>query len=89
MMTMEEFDKYWAPVAHKFYPNAPLNGDLRAVRMLSKALGLWSEYKEWLEIKKDDPSMTDELKQLLLKLAGPHGRTILKAYQVQRGIGHG
>ncbi len=48
---------------------------------LEKLLGK-REYKDYPRI---ETPIDEEYKQLLIALAGPHGRTILKAIQARRG----
>lgn len=49
---------------------------------LVKALGCSEELEHYYNRPPgDDPEMTDDLKQFLIKLAGPYGRALLAAFK--------
>lgn len=56
------------------------------MKELDKALGV-TEYRDYYNRSADkDTPMDEELKKLLVMLAGPHGKTILKAYRIRKGL---
>jgi hypothetical protein len=76
MMKVAEYEKYWKPAANRFY-----------LERLAPLLGMQSEYFAFLRRPgQEDWPMSEELKNLLVKLAGPHGKAILKMYRIQRGL---
>lgn len=54
--------------------------------LLDKQLGM-SEYRLfYVRPSIEDTKMAEDLKKLLVMLAGPHGKAILKAYRIQKGL---
>lgn len=74
-MTTNEYNKYWLPAAE-----ALGIFDHR----LDTLLGV-EECFNWCRRTEDkDTHLSKGMKELLIKLAGPHGRTILKAYRIKK-----
>lgn len=87
-MTAEEFITIWVPARNALYPEGKrLGGKTKASQLMREALGARAT-KEHIEYytNKDYP-MDEELKRILLLLAGPHAHTILKAYRIRKGLG--
>lgn len=81
-MTTEEYETYWAPALYKLYGNniPPANSSEK----LQVILGTM-EFTDWLITfpARDDYPMQEGLKTILKMLAGPYGRTILKALEIR------
>lgn len=73
---MDSYIKHFVPAMLTLYSRS--SGPFRS---LCRDLGL--PYKDWGDIPVPLP---DELRALLEKLSGPHAKTILKAYRIQRGL---
>lgn len=89
-MTSEEFRIYWLPA----YFNLKEIGCLQEAdrdtgafgangTAMDKLLGV-TQWEAFGDVLQDN--MPDDLKKLLSMLAGPHGKTILKAYRIRRGL---
>ena len=87
MMNQEDVEKLWYPAAERLkldYKNLQNRGDA-----LDDALGV--NYFEGYRHRghhQDRPMPDGPFKELLKALAGPHGKTILRAYQIKHGIKH-
>lgn len=89
-MNSDDEQKYWVPAAINIF-GKPVRQHRRLSwpeHLLQEALGvkLWSEWQERLVIY--DFPLSEEWRQLLTQLAGPHGKTILRAYQIKHGVEH-
>lgn len=56
------------------------------MKELDKALGITEYHDFYRSRQEDDTPLPEELKKLLLMLAGPHGKTILKVYRIRKGL---
>lgn len=74
-MISGEMDTYWIPAAR--------NLGLNYWSELDNALGV-DEYRVGRPFSHEP--LPQDLKKLLVMLAGPHGKTILKAYRIQKGL---
>ena len=82
MMTIDEYHEIWAPLAEKICPE-PCGG----CRELAMLLGVHAQYVEFINRPaQEDYPMNQELKELLLKLSGPHGHALLKVYRIRKGL---
>lgn len=88
-MKVTELLQYCIPALETVVGTTDLSEDILAV--MDDQLGLQGKETSihCLCHTEDTPDMTEELKRLLVMLAGPHGNTILKAYRVQRGLENG
>ncbi len=81
-MTNEDFAELWFPATVNLFER----GDYEK---LDTALGV-AEFDGWINRvgipRKPDVPLSDNLKHLLKALAGPHAKTILRAYQIKHGI---
>lgn len=88
---MNGFDltEYWKPAAQNLSRLGALYPSYNSWGLYSKlgdALGI-KEYDDFLgRANHLDFPISDELKQLLIMLTGPHAVTILKAYRIQKGL---
>lgn len=87
-MIYEELDFYLEAAMNVMdVPNSVLRPDgWNQLVELDKALGI-TEYREFFPRPASlDKPMNEELKKLLVLLAGPHGKTILKVYRIRKGL---
>lgn len=78
MMTLKEAGKYMRPASLNLYNTDSLDGWSK----LAEELGISKEYKLYRERhEREDTPMSDELKDLLTKLAGPYGKVVLAAFK--------
>lgn len=85
-MNMEDCHDYFVQAAIKLYAPLPSGSLGDACLALDKALGV-DLYRGYMT----RPSTLDfplpaHWRELLTKLAGPHGKTILRAYRIKRGL---
>lgn len=93
-MTENELTEYYIPALEKC-----LNINLKNIKRVKylgeqsdvllhfdKLLGI-TEYEKYRSTTASlDEPLPEPLKELLIKLAGPHGKTILKAYRIKKGL---
>lgn len=87
-MNETDFTKYYWPAACNLFGdlfNNESNPPFYLGKELDRALGLTVHADYNKRLRTEDPPMSDELKSLCLKLMGPHGKAILRAYQIQKG----
>jgi hypothetical protein len=85
VMTRDEAMQYWYPAVRNLF-DVPGHESLYHSRELDKCLGV-EHYRIYLQTAlEDDKPLPQDMIDLLIKLRGPHGKAILKAYQAQRGI---
>jgi len=76
-MTTFEFQEFWVPAC-------------TALKVTSLELDVLIGSEEWSIFNKrmswEDTPLPENLKQLLVMLAGPHGPTILRAYRAKHDI---
>ena len=78
MMTFEEALKYMMPAVLNLYNTDSLDDWSK----LAEELGILKEYEHYQERhEREDTPMSDELKDLLTKLAGPYGKVVLAAFK--------
>lgn len=84
-MTNEEFTLYWEPARNTFGPFKGKSGSKdHPSYLMSKALGIhYPALGYWAHI-----ALTDDLKNILLLLAGPYRDTMLKIYQIKHEVNH-
>lgn len=91
---MNEHDalKYWQPALLNLFGPVD-NNDRKEVyhhfRKLDKALVVSIHADYCSRLRSEDFPLSDDMRELLIKLAGPHGKVILKAYQIKKGIVNG
>lgn len=62
--------------------NATTASPLEASQQMAKKLGItYPEWGHWKQIP-----FTPELKNILLAMVSPHGKTMLKIYQIKKGL---
>jgi hypothetical protein len=85
-MNFDHCKMYWEPAALALRDVLPVVQSHQIEIRLEIALGcsVWSEYAR--RTAHDDFPLSEDWIVLLQKLAGPHGRAILKAYQIKNGI---
>lgn len=76
-MTSQELIDYWIPACM---------GLGVAASRLDGALGIDEYVKYTSSTAINDRHMSSELRILLIKLAGPHGKTILRAFRIRKGL---
>jgi len=80
-MTDKEYTQYWKP-ARDIFGGWKSNEDNHPSFLLAKAIGVnYPELGWWKNVE-----LTDELKNLLLALASPYRETMLKIYQIRKGL---
>jgi len=87
-MTSEEEDRIWMPAAENLFGHLRGAGTklYQVERALERALAI-TEWSQWqFRAFNLDKPMSPELKELLIMLAGPHGKAILRAYQIKHDI---
>jgi hypothetical protein len=80
-MHVEDYLEYWAPAVDNLFPGSwvyPANTSVDKSKRLATALGI--------EYPLGNHRLDDGLRELLIKLKGPHGKTILKMYRIQKGL---
>jgi hypothetical protein len=78
MMTFEEALKYMMPAVLNLYNTDSLDDWSK----LAEELGISKEYEHYQgRHEREDTPMSDELKDLLTKLAGPYGKVVLAAFK--------
>jgi len=85
-MTHDEFRQYWEPARNTFGlpkpPGSQETGYEHPAYLLARAIGVsYRDLGHWKFIP-----LTDELKDLLKALAGPHRETMLKIHQIRKGL---
>lgn len=90
-MTYAELNQYWVPVAERLIPEIHQRWDetsrgYRRYYMLDDALGIHEYEYNYFRNRSGQPPMDESLKKLLVALNSPHASTLLKVYQIQRGI---
>lgn len=87
MMKHPEAMKYLTPAVKALFPERWSDYDHHGEMHLANELGIREEFEEYvLRDTDDDPEMTEELKQILIKLAGPYGKAFLEIIKAQGGI---
>lgn len=88
-MNSDEETAYWVPAVENLFPGYDPNFiNYGKERALQRALGntIWDE---WLTVPRwGEVPLSEEMKSLLIMLAGPHGKAILRIYQIKHGIEH-
>jgi hypothetical protein len=78
-MTDEEVEEFYFPAFANLIGNDP-------------TISLWDYRLEDLigiyHIECDNIPLPDNIKQLLRAFAGPHGKTMFRVYQIQKGLIH-
>lgn len=91
-MNYAELMEFWVPVAEKLIPlgDCKPRSDDRGYRryyMLDDLLGCHEYEHNYFRSGSQFSPLEDSLKKLLVTLRdSPHAHTILRAYQIQRGI---
>lgn len=86
-MTSWDIRNYWRPAAIALFGLSFDSAENEAkLYHLDEMLGI-KEYSKYMRrpVTQDYP-MSDELKNLLMLLVGPHGKTILKVYRIKKGL---
>lgn len=82
-MTGDEIVKYLNPAIIRI-----LNAEYATITgaiALEKLLGI-TDYSDYYNGIVNREPMSEELKKLLVMLASPHGKTILKMYRIRKGL---
>lgn len=93
-MNHHDLIDYWIPACESVYTDGltPLPMNVRDridfYHRLDKDLDIREYHFYRVNPPQDDKPISADLRELLIKLAGPHGKTILKAYQIRKGIVH-
>lgn len=87
MMDVDDYYEYWKPAAQNIFGIDGRFSTDTICHLLDKALGT-DEFDQFLTraSTQDKPIEDYKLKTLLISLAGPYGKIILKAYQIKQGI---
>jgi len=87
MKGLEEIKLWFAATENLYGSKGSQNGDgWSNCLKLDQELGL-AEYQHfWVNPHAKDIPLPQDLKKLLVMLAGPHGKSILKAYRIQKGL---
>ncbi len=91
-MTGEELQELWLPAAQRLFGEAKVgastsfNNYALHGKKLDKLLGIDDYHIFILCPSYKDTESSEDLKKLLRALAGPHGKTILKMYRIQKGL---
>lgn len=93
-MTPNNFRKYWIPAAenllsllepHMLNTNSLYNSSIN--NTFSRLMNLDLYFEEYVNTPLEkDKEMSDEMKNLMLGLAGPHALTIYKAYRIRKDL---
>lgn len=81
-MNLNDCSEYWYPACKNLFGSSTI----ATAKQLDRALGsaIFSEYLPRPLV--EDFPLNDEMKMLLTKLAGPHGKTLLRAYRARKGL---
>jgi hypothetical protein len=88
-MNLDDFVNYWEPACENLFgerPDTSIEENIKYYRKLDSALGTETYKRFWNRSMQKDFPMEENLKNLLVKLAGPHGKALLRAYQIQHGV---
>ena len=88
-MNLDDFIKYWIPACTNLFGEHDVGGvgfRIDFYTKLDRALDVELYTRFWCRASRRDKPLDENTRNLLVKLAGPHGRTILRAYQIQHGI---
>lgn len=81
-MTGDEVDKYLIPALSNLFTE----DSSKVGFTLDDLLGLDVYNNYVVSNKSEEIPLTDEQKELFIKLAGPYGQVVLKAYRIQKGL---
>lgn len=77
---------YYTPAAWNLFDDTASQYNASSHYALDEALG-YPYYDEYCKRRhEDDFPLDDDMRELLIKLAGPHGKTILKMYRIKKGL---
>ena len=79
-MTVDEWEKYFVPMLINIYGKDTYANAQTFERETGS--NLWS--KGFLPLEPPKPPLTDQERNLLTALAGPHWETVLKIYKIQK-----
>lgn len=84
-----EVIKYWLPAVGNLLDKPSNHVLVSDCHELDQLLGVdfYRKFKTAHDLK-EAPVMNAKLKRLLTALAGPHGKTLLKAYRIKKGLEH-
>ncbi len=91
-MNAKDYANYWVPACKNLFDERMYRlGDGQEeiyswASQLETALGIGNLTAYWQRTAREDYPMSTELRELLTKLAGPHGKTVLKTYRIQKGL---
>lgn len=87
MMDSHDYEFYWKPAAQNIFGIDGRISINEVCTQLDKQLGI-DEYRQFIMrvSENDKPMKDDKLKTLLISLAGPYGKIILRTYQIKQGI---
>lgn len=81
-MTHADLCKYWIPAADSLFRDARTGGLFKLEKLLgSDEFTVYRGRRPY-----EDTSSTDEVKNLLVMLTGPHAKTVLQMYRIRRGL---
>ena len=86
-MNRDDYHSYWLPAVHNLLPNTHELNNKEKLYALDKLLGIEEGRKYYSRLYfSSDYKMNKKLEQLLINLAGPYGKIILKAYRIKEGL---
>ena len=87
-ISTEDFLRYALPAMDKHAETDPTGwvDYSNRGRYFFNLLGLNFTFAAWVKNPTNVQPMPDDLKKLLIALAGPHGDTVLKVYRIQHGL---
>lgn len=81
-MTLDECKLYLIPALKSIFGEASRDNAFKLDRLLG-----WSLYQDFHSFEYDTRSnFLEHQKELLIALAGPHGKTLLEVYRIQKGL---
>lgn len=86
-MLPREILQYWQPAALNLYrADNPMMDLSTMYNKLDEVLGVNLYRTAYIAHPDPREALPEEMKHLLTALAGPHGKTILRAYRIQKGL---
>lgn len=86
-MNKADKDRYYVPM--KRYLEGKVPKGVIFDKWLESQIGVDVYGQYLLRSYKDDFPLPDELRKLFTAMTGPHWRTVLRVYQIRKGLRHG
>ena len=88
-MRSKEVADFWIPAMERIFSTG--SNFWRTVdnaHQLDRALGVMDYHDFWISKLPDEdkPLLSEDLKRVLIMLAGPHSKSVLKAYRIVKGL---